>query len=359
MGAAICSVAVAAISIVPAVLAILRAGNAAPNPVFDAIAAEEARMRAALERQGEELQRAQEREEVHHDEMARVAAEKDRLQQDMLAFQQEVQGEIDVAKAEAAAAEDKAKEAERKWREGIRPVVWPTTRQVEEAKRKHQYTDGLFHFAITGIAGSGKSSLLNAFRGLRNDTAGSAPTGIVETTRQTTRYPDSDARNPFVWYDIPGAGTILTPDWQYFTAHGLFVFDCIIVLFDNRFMETDIAILRNCRRFNIPAYIVRSKSNQHITNLMVDNGYDSDDEDGELREEAREQFIRETRATVEVNLKDADLPPQRVYIVSKDDLLRLVTGKRVKNLIDEKELCEDLLQDANDRRPQLGSGPGM
>ncbi|OAX36868.1 hypothetical protein K503DRAFT_823675 [Rhizopogon vinicolor AM-OR11-026] len=40
---------------------------------------------------------------------------------------------------------------------------------------------------------------------------------------------------------------------------------------------TDIGILTNCRRFKIPTYIVHSKADQHIRNLMRDMGYDSDD----------------------------------------------------------------------------------
>jgi hypothetical protein len=44
----------------------------------------------------------------------------------MLALRHDIQGQIDVTKAEAAAAEDKAKKAERNGREGIGPVVWPT-----------------------------------------------------------------------------------------------------------------------------------------------------------------------------------------------------------------------------------------
>jgi GTP-binding protein EngB required for normal cell division len=149
---------------------------------------------------------------------------------------------------------------------------------VEAAKRRVQYKEGLFHFAVAGVAGGGKSSLINAFRGLRNLDTAAAPTGVTETTLVISRLPDPNEENPFVWYDIPGAGTMKIKDWQYFNEQGLYVFDCIVVVFDSRFTMTDIAMLINCKRFGIPTYIVRSKSDIHIRNIMLERGYDSDDD---------------------------------------------------------------------------------
>ncbi|PCH37656.1 nucleoside triphosphate hydrolase protein [Wolfiporia cocos MD-104 SS10] len=260
----------------------------------------------------------------------------------------------DTGKPKAAEAEAAREEAERDLREGKRPVVIPTPEEIAEVKRRLQYTEGMFHFAVAGVSGSGKSSLINALRGMRNKDGGAAPTGVTETTSVVTRYPDLDPRNPFVWYDVPGAGTLGIPDWVYFNAQGLYIFDCIIVLFDNRFTETDIAILRNCERFNIPAYIVRSKSNQHIRNILTDMGYDSEDDDSTTRhtltETARKKYIEETRASVARNLEDAELAPHRVYIVSKDTMVKVTKGKKAKDALDEADLIEDLLAEALARR---------
>ena len=208
---------------------------------------------------------------------------------------------------------------------------------------------------MAGVAGGGKSSLINAFRGLRNKDPGSAATGVTETTLAMARYANSEV-DPYVWYDIPGAGTLKIPDWQYFNMQGLYVFDCTIVLFDNRFTMTDIAILTNCRRFNIPTYIVRSKSDQHIRNLMRDMGYDSDDdEDDEDRKKklyrtARQQFIEQTRRSVKDNLENANIPDQRVYIISNETMLGVVKEKRPKKVIDEIQLLNDLVGEAQIRR---------
>jgi len=260
-----------------------------------------------------------------------------------------------VAEEQVKAANSAKKEAERKLKEGIQPVVTPTPAEVSAAKRKVQYREDLFHFAVAGVAGGGKSSLINAFRGLRNKDAGSAATGVTETTLAMARYASPNAEYPYVWYDIPGAGTLKIPDWQYFNAQGLYVFDCIIVLFDNRFTMTDIAILTNCKRFKIPTYIVRSKADQHIRNIMKDMGYDSDDDESEdqkkkLYQAARQQFIQQTRQSVKENLENANMPDQRVYIVSNEPMLGVMKEKRPKKVIDEIELLNDLIGEAQTRR---------
>ncbi|KAG6337376.1 hypothetical protein ID866_1699 [Astraeus odoratus] len=245
--------------------------------------------------------------------------------------------------------------AETRLMRGIHPVAIPTPSEMATAKARVQYRDGLFHFAVTGISGSGKSSLINAFRGLRNSEAGACPTGTVETTTDICRHPDPNPKLPFVWYDVPGAGTLTQSDWLYFNSQGLFVFDCIIVLFDNRFTSVDISILTNCRRFQIPTYIVRSKADVHVRNIMLDMGHDSDCDDDDRRRSlydlALERHVSETRETVKKNLKDAGLPDQRVYVVSHKTLVSTVRDRVLSpKTIHEVELIRDLLEEACARR---------
>jgi flagellar biosynthesis GTPase FlhF len=272
------------------------------------------------------------------------------------------------AKKSAEAAEKRIQEEraarqklEADLKNGVQPVEWPNSKQVDDAKRKYQYREGIFHFAIAGISGSGKSSLINALCGYSNKHPNAARTGIVETTSVVARFPDPDPQHPFAWYDVPGAGTLDIPDWQYFNNHGLYVFDAIIVLFDNRFTATDVAILKNCQRFNIPSYIVRSKSNQHIQNVVSDLMEKLDDEDEdeadtvqkrrtELYPTARDTFIKQTRQNVTVNLHKAGLPHQKTYLVSKDAMLSIIKGKVPREFIDEYDLLKDILSEAKARR---------
>lgn len=318
------------------------------------------------ERLRREAQQERERARKMEEDAKKVAAEAREEAKRAQQAADEQRREAEAVKARAdqtarAAAEETRKaneakaDAERRLKEGIQPVVTPTPQELAAAKRRIQYREDYFHFAVAGISGSGKSSLVNAFRGLRVDEAGAAAVGVTETTLQTTRYQDQNPENRLVWYDVPGAGTLKCRDWQYFNDQGLYVFDCIVVLFDNRFTMTDIAILTNAKRFKIPTYIVRSKADQHIRNIMRDKGYDSDDEDdverrNQLYKAAKKQFVDSTRRSVKTNLEDANLPDQRVYIIANTTLLSVVRDRTPKKTIDEVELVNDLFNEAYRRR---------
>ncbi|TGZ82239.1 P-loop containing nucleoside triphosphate hydrolase protein, partial [Ascodesmis nigricans] len=119
------------------------------------------------------------------------------------------------------------------------------------------------HFAICGFSGTGKSFLINSLRGLTPYTPNSAPTGQIETTLTPTRYPDPRTTSPyfrFVWYDIPGAGTLNIPAAQYFIDMGLYIFDFIVLVYGDRFTEVDAAVLEHARRFDVPVFVVRSRA---------------------------------------------------------------------------------------------------
>ncbi|KAG9317834.1 P-loop containing nucleoside triphosphate hydrolase protein [Chiua virens] len=289
-------------------------------------------------------------------EKAQKAADEQRIAAEIAAaLGQEI---VRTAAEEARKASEAKAEAERRLKEGIQPVVTPTLEELTAAKKRIQYEEGRCHIAIVGISGSGKSSLVNAFRGLHGRDPRAAAAGVTETTLHLTRYADTNSDYPFVWYDTPGAGTLKCPDWQYFNDQGLYVFDSIIVLSEKRLTLTDIAILMNARRFNIPTYIVRSKADQHIRNvMMMDMGYDSErdgEEDAERRNQlykaAKKQFIEKTRENVKSNLEVANLPNQRVYIVSSNTLLHAVLNEMPNNAIDEVDLLNNLLGEIHRRQ---------
>lgn len=107
------------------------------------------------------------------------------------------------------------------------------------------------------------------------------------------------------------------------------------------------AIIQNCERYRIPLYIVRSKADTHIRNIMEDIQPDSDEEDANEefhKQQARQMFINSTRGDFEKNLQKAQLTKRDVFIVSSIVMRALVTKRcnsKISNMmIDEARLLE-------------------
>ena len=273
------------------------------------------------------------------------------------------------ARSRADAAMAEAQKANIALQQGIRPVVMPTEEQYQATVKRIQYNAEKLHFAVCGTSGSGKSSLINAFRGLTKRDRNAAAVGVTETTSQITRYPDPRPELPysrFVWYDIPGAGTTTISDWQYFNDQGLFVFDFIIMVYDVRFTKIDVNIIENCYRYNIPVFIVRSKADQHIDNMLKElDCVPGSEEYKTVYQDVKTTYVKETKADFgrhienmsgnpEFNARDRQmLLSQRVYIVSANNVRSLVLESSEDDnnmLIDEALLVEDLLSTAARRR---------
>ncbi|KAA8903840.1 interferon-inducible GTPase-domain-containing protein [Sphaerosporella brunnea] len=330
--------------------------------------------------QKEEAARKQ-TEEARKKEKAAEEKAKASLQKEEAALRKEKEALARAKDLEAGAAEairqkeqleQKANDALRNLALGIQPVVWPTIQELAEAKAKAEYREDKLHFAVCGPSGSGKSSMINALRGLKKNQPGAAKTGVVECTETLHRYPDPRKQMPyprFVWYDVPGAGTSKIPGWQYFNQQGLYIFDFIILVYDMRFTQIDADILENCKRFKIPAFIVRAKADQHIHNMMLEN------EDLEYSQ-ARDEFVNETQRDLKSNLREYGLwnepDPLPLRIVSNGALYDFIKdseersienetgvllpaaerkgGKKMAQYIDEPALVHDLLKTAYERR---------
>ena len=222
-------------------------------------------------------------------------------------------------------------EVQRSVRKGeFKPVFVPTLEEYNATKKRLQYQEGLFHFAVAGIAGSGKSSLINAFRGLRNKHrgAGAAPTGVTETTSVNHSLPPTPTLGTHLCgTDVPGAGTLKIPDFVYFNSQGLYIFDCVIVLFDARFTRhghRDPSQLRAIQYSQHTSYAPSPSSTFAMSwrtwsgtmrKWMRRPGTMGMGRPWTLRPakwaRAQERYDLETRKSVMRNLEEAKLPPQR------------------------------------------------
>lgn len=326
---------------------------------------EKVRVAALIRAQRDTMLAVQKAEERRRQELAEKLADDKKKQEleaqmnELKQREQQLQDEVDEANRLAAQERAARLDAENG------PLRWPTREEFQHALQSTQYSPTNFHFAIVGRAGSGKSSLINAFRNLRNKDPHAAQTGTKETTLEVARYPDPGEQPPrqwMVWYDVPGAGTHRVSHHDYFVKQGLYVFDLIILAIGDRFEEIDARILENCARFKIPSFIVRSKADMHILNSMIEYGFEQINDDLTCYERCREAFIADTNKTVEEELTRQGLPLQSVYIVSRDVLQRTYNASLhttawdalnkspEKKLIHECSLVNALLTAAAERR---------
>jgi len=77
----------------------------------------------------------------------------------------------------------------------------------------------------------------------------------------------------------------------------------------------------------------------------------------EFYRKARDEVINATRQNVESNIEKAELPTQRVYIISSETMYDMVTGEGdvESQIIDEARLIRDLLEIAEGRLRRIDS----
>ena len=83
--------------------------------------------------------------------------------------------------------------------------------------------------AVVGISGVGKSSFINAVRGLSADDLGAAAVGVIETTTDVTAYAHPENPGVVLW-DIPGVGTAQFPRADYLRLINVDRYDFFVII---------------------------------------------------------------------------------------------------------------------------------
>uniref|UniRef100_H3C684 IRG-type G domain-containing protein n=2 Tax=Tetraodon nigroviridis TaxID=99883 RepID=H3C684_TETNG len=123
------------------------------------------------------------------------------------------------------------------------------------------------NIAITGESGSGKSSFVNAFRGVDHKDEKAAPTDVVETTAEVIGYPHPNYPNVILW-DLPGIGTTKFPVDDYLKLVGFEKFDFFIIISDARFRENDVKLAKKITEMGKKFYFIRSKVDSDLLNAQ-------------------------------------------------------------------------------------------
>ncbi|XP_053123407.1 interferon-inducible GTPase 5-like [Hemicordylus capensis] len=148
------------------------------------------------------------------------------------------------------------------------------------------------NIAVTGECGSGKSSFVNAIRGLGDDEDGAAPTGVVETTTVPTPYPHPKHPNVILW-DLPGIGT---PEFQpstYLEKVGFSRYDFFILIASERFRSNHADLAHEIQKQGKHFYFVRSKVDADVVASKERRKQNEEAVLIQIRENCREFLLKE------------------------------------------------------------------
>ncbi|XP_073458025.1 interferon-inducible GTPase 5-like isoform X1 [Aquarana catesbeiana] len=165
------------------------------------------------------------------------------------------------------------------------------------------------NIAVTGESGSGKSTFVNAIRGMDNDEEkGAAKTGVTETTMEPKPYPHPDYFNVTFW-DLPGIGSPNFNPNDYLKAVNFHQYDFFIIMSSERFRHNDMELAKEIKSMGKKFYFVRSKvdSDLHASQIRRKKSYNE------------ENVLREIRNDCIQCLNDGGIQDPKVFLLSSLD----------------------------------------
>ena len=151
-----------------------------------------------------------------------------------------------------------------------------------------------FNLAITGQSGVGKSTLINAIRGLDDYHKEAAQIGITECTHNVKGYPHPDVKH-LVLHDLPGAGTDSHPIDTYFRDKGLYGVDFMLVVMTKRAFSSDLTLAKIAQDRRIPVIFVRNQTDNDFKTMRKNPKYE---------DKTDEELIKLTISTIKKSTED-------------------------------------------------------
>ena len=132
-----------------------------------------------------------------------------------------------------------------------------------------------YNFIFCGPTKVGKSTLINAIRGVKPNDASAAGVGISEVTQDVRCYQYLGLPRVKL-YDAPGNGTRSHPAATYFMDKKLYAFDCIFLMYDGSFLDSCQQILEHAHAWAKPVAFLRSKADRLLDDVMYNSAVDDE-----------------------------------------------------------------------------------
>ncbi|XP_032886787.1 interferon-inducible GTPase 5-like [Amblyraja radiata] len=179
--------------------------------------------------------------------------------------------------------------------ENVQPLLEKKVKELDNTE---------LNIAVTGDTGAGKSTFINAMRGLRSEDEGAAAVGTTETTMEPTGYTHPTLPNVRYW-DLPGIGSTRFTASSYLKEMQFKKYDFFIIVSAGRFTENDANLAKEIKRLGKEFYFVRSKIDADLYSMRKERG--------EFDEDAEMEKIRSACVS---QLGKAGIPDPTVFLIS-------------------------------------------
>lgn len=178
--------------------------------------------------------------------------------------------------------------------------------------------------AVTGETGAGKSTFINALRGIGHEDMESARNGVVEITMDRQPYTHSKFPNVTIW-DLPGVGTTTFKPEKYLKDMKFQEYDFFVIVSSTRFRENDAQLAKAIARMKKNFYFVRTKIDSDLWN----------EEKCRPKTYNKEKILEHIRKNCVENLQKADVDSSRVFLVSSIEVAQFDFPRLESTLLKE------------------------
>ncbi|XP_058051577.1 interferon-inducible GTPase 5-like [Ahaetulla prasina] len=178
---------------------------------------------------------------------------------------------------------------------------------AEYQKQLNEMQNLPLNIGVTGDAGVGKSSFVNAFRGVNDDDDEAAEVGPGKETMEPKAYPHPSFPNIKIW-DLPGIGTYKVKAAEYLKKVQFESYDVFFMVISYRFTENNTMLANEIQRMRKKVYYVCSK-----IDITIDN-------EKRKRKFNVEDTLASMRKYCECSLKEAAGVSSSVYLISNREV---------------------------------------